>query len=263
MRAITILAFMLALLLPAPRALAAESGQVHKAQALLQAVEKDLLTGGLQALQPRVGEIERTLEAVKDTPIEVSGDTITVPVDGQMEILFAITAARKFHPNKQAAIVDNPYPRLALYLASYYNEVHRPKDAIRILTVSPRLFAAPDLRAGSTLPDLMSELAIAHADLKDFTKSLAIYDDALTIETMPDSNRARLHRGRGFALIELGLLDEAEAAYRKSLELAPGNKVALNELNYIASLRKGRTKAPTMIILSPPDTANPAADLKK
>jgi Flp pilus assembly protein TadD len=49
--------------------------------------------------------------------------------------------------------------------------------------------------------------------------------------------RAAALRGIGFALIELKQLDEAEKTFRESLEIEPGNKVALSELAYISNLR--------------------------
>lgn len=48
-------------------------------------------------------------------------------------------------------------------------------------------------------------------------------------------------RGMGSTLIELGRLDEAEDSYNKSLEIDPGNRIALNELQYIRELKR---KAP-------------------
>ncbi|MFZ6657479.1 hypothetical protein [Undibacterium sp. TJN19] len=44
-------------------------------------------------------------------------------------------------------------------------------------------------------------------------------------------------RGMGFALIDLKRLEEAELRLIESLEVDPGNKVALNELAYIRDLR--------------------------
>jgi hypothetical protein len=40
-------------------------------------------------------------------------------------------------------------------------------------------------------------------------------------------------------LIELGELDRAETAFKRSLEIEPKNDVALNELDYIQHLRQG------------------------
>lgn len=49
--------------------------------------------------------------------------------------------------------------------------------------------------------------------------------------------RAAALRGIGFALIELTRWGEAERAFHDSLEIEPGNKVALNELAYIQAER--------------------------
>jgi tetratricopeptide (TPR) repeat protein len=47
-------------------------------------------------------------------------------------------------------------------------------------------------------------------------------------------------RGLGFALIELGDLDGAESAFRRSLEIDADNRLAESELDYIRKLRKKR-----------------------
>ena len=52
--------------------------------------------------------------------------------------------------------------------------------------------------------------------------------------------RAVALRGMGFALIDLKQLAEAERIYLESLEIEPGNKVALNELAYIRDLRSSK-----------------------
>jgi tetratricopeptide (TPR) repeat protein len=49
--------------------------------------------------------------------------------------------------------------------------------------------------------------------------------------------KAAALRGMGSALIELGKLDEAEDSFNKSLEIEPGNRVALSELEYIKKVR--------------------------
>jgi cytochrome c-type biogenesis protein CcmH/NrfG len=49
-------------------------------------------------------------------------------------------------------------------------------------------------------------------------------------------------RKKGYALTELGRLDDAEVAYRDSLRSQPGNPVAENELAYIAHLKSGSQK---------------------
>jgi tetratricopeptide (TPR) repeat protein len=51
--------------------------------------------------------------------------------------------------------------------------------------------------------------------------------------------KARALRGAGIALIDLNRFDEAETILKKLLEIEPGNRVALHELQYIERLRKG------------------------
>jgi len=59
---------------------------------------------------------------------------------------------------------------------------------------------------------------------------------------------ARGLRAKGVSLIDLGKLDEAEQAFNESLKISPGNKLALNELEYIRRLRAGTSqKAPLQI----------------
>lgn len=47
-------------------------------------------------------------------------------------------------------------------------------------------------------------------------------------------------RGMGSAQIDLGKLDDAVNSFKKSLEIEPGNKVALHELQYIEKIKEGR-----------------------
>jgi len=49
-------------------------------------------------------------------------------------------------------------------------------------------------------------------------------------------------RSQGYALVELGRLDEAEAAYVKSLQSAPGHRGALAEIEYIRGRKNGTVK---------------------
>jgi len=46
-------------------------------------------------------------------------------------------------------------------------------------------------------------------------------------------------RGIGYSMIELGDFAGARAAYERSLEVEPGNQIALKELEYIAGKEQG------------------------
>lgn len=66
--------------------------------------------------------------------------------------------------------------------------------------------------------------------------ALASYRQALAlIETFGSGKqmKAVAMRGIGYSLVELGDLAGARQAYERSLEVDPGNKTALNELDYI------------------------------
>ncbi len=129
----------------------------------------------------------------------------------------------------------NVYPEIALVLASEAVERGRLEEAIaycdRGLAIQP----------GNAL--LVVEKVVALNGLSRFDEALTIVDAALAgdfIRVMP--HKARLLRNRGFVLIELGRLDEAEEAYRASLEVEEDNPVALSQLDYIAGQRAGRPR---------------------
>ncbi|MBI5501894.1 MAG: tetratricopeptide repeat protein [Deltaproteobacteria bacterium] len=60
----------------------------------------------------------------------------------------------------------------------------------------------------------------------------------------PTQWASRALRGIGMSQIERGMLDEAEQAFRRVLELEPGHPTALNELGYIEHLRSGGSEVP-------------------
>ncbi|MEJ1968500.1 MAG: hypothetical protein WDN03_07705 [Rhizomicrobium sp.] len=62
------------------------------------------------------------------------------------------------------------------------------------------------------------------------------------MDKLDPAMKARLYRGRGFALTEMGLLLEAEASYQDSLKIEPNNERAQHELAYIEKLKEGGAK---------------------
>jgi len=74
-------------------------------------------------------------------------------------------------------------------------------------------------------------------------EALAQYRRAYSL-SKDDVNRtdyaALALRGMGFAYIELGELEKAGDAYRESLKLNPGNRIAIKELIYLDRLRRRR-----------------------
>jgi tetratricopeptide (TPR) repeat protein len=75
-------------------------------------------------------------------------------------------------------------------------------------------------------------------------EALESYKKAYALGTAHHAAKKELaaaYRGMGTSLIDLGRLDDAEDAFNKSLEIDPGNRIALNELEYIRKVRaRGR-----------------------
>lgn len=78
---------------------------------------------------------------------------------------------------------------------------------------------------------------------QDWNGMLRVFTDAETAAAyQPEGEQGpafgRAKRGIGYALIELGRLDEAEAKFRECLRIDPDDAGAKNELEYIRQLRE-------------------------
>jgi len=96
-------------------------------------------------------------------------------------------------------------------------------------------------------PELWSEKGYILGRLQRHQEALDCYRRAATSrDWAPSSQVARALRGQGAALVDLERLDEAEALFLRSLELAPDSKVAKHELDYIKQLRNKRAEGKPM-----------------
>jgi tetratricopeptide (TPR) repeat protein len=89
---------------------------------------------------------------------------------------------------------------------------------------------------------MLAERGEWHKSRKVWDKAFADFESAASAaEFSPDertkSDKARALRGMGFVRIEQGEVKEAEKLFHQSLKLEPGNSNALNELEYIKSLK--------------------------
>ena len=85
---------------------------------------------------------------------------------------------------------------------------------------------------------LVSELSATLFGLGHADEGLVVIDDFLASHAdLDDFDHALLLRKRGYALVELGRLNEGEAAYKESLVYAPNNPTAEAELQYIQEQR--------------------------
>ena len=160
--------------------------------------------------------------------LNASGYPGLAPHVGKLKVVFG-RAPEAAGTSAEAA---ETYGTAALMLTMEANEGHRFQEAL--------VYGAKGL---ALMPDstmLLTEMATAYNQQRRFGDSLALLDGWLAWHGAAEpGERARIHRARGFALIELQRLDEAEAAYRESLKLEPDHRGAQDELTYIAQLRQG------------------------
>jgi len=97
--------------------------------------------------------------------------------------------------------------------------------------------------AGPTMASPLTERGYVLSRLGRHQDARVSYEDAIRLAERYSTSSDRLPialRGLGYALIELEQLDEAESAFRRSLEIDPDNALAQHELRYIESLRRSQ-----------------------
>lgn len=201
--------------------------------ALLRQTQSDVAAGGLKAIETHADALEKALAGAPHS-IELARAAGFVLTDGSADTLLALMTAATSKDRKSVQAIANPYPLIGLYLGSYYDEIGRKEDGLRVLDADLAIS-----KLSSTRPMLIIERGAALNGLHRSTDALADYEDGLKIPGVDNHFRAAMMRGRGFALTELNRLDDAEAAYQDSLKAEPGNASAENELRYIAKLRGG------------------------
>jgi tetratricopeptide (TPR) repeat protein len=236
----------------------------QKDQALETAAWADIQSGGILAIAPHVSDLEQALTNANQTMASAmsSNGAQVVFTDGAAEAMIALVAASSGKSGSSARVEaqDNPYPGIGLCLGSYYNEIGKSDDALRVLNEALALDAVQSggLGLGEHVPLLISEKGAALNALKRWPNAIAAYDAGLAINGLEAPARALLYRGRGFALTESGRLDDAEASYRESLKLEPGNSRAESELEYIARVRAGQPPTQGGLIPIQPQSVPPA-----
>jgi tetratricopeptide (TPR) repeat protein len=228
----------------------------EKDQALLETVNVAYNSGGIMIMQTYAIQLERALAGAKTSYVldEPKGKVSYKLTDGRADTLDALLSGAIDPSNTEVEVVavKNPYPAMSLYLGLYYDEIGRPTDALRVINRSLSLLT----ETGEHRPALIAERGAALAELKQWPDVLKDFEEGLKLRRLDKSMTARMYRGKGMALTELGRLDEAEAAYKESLTDEPGNTRALNELTYIARLRAGAVPtSPALIPLQNPPAA--------
>ena len=223
----------------------------NRAQADLHIATTHLAAGGIRAIAPDVPALEAELAGAKQSYDEefLASGPIYLLADGMAETLVATSlgADKKLNPTgRQVFVVGDPYPKISLYLGSYYDDIGDPEKALRALEAGLTLpnGVVGFVELGENRPWLMLEKGAALNSLKRWDESIATSDAGIAMNDLADNIRAHFYRNRGFALTELGRLDDAEKAYRDSLKFSPNNPVATGELEYIAKLKAGGTTQP-------------------
>lgn len=236
---------------------------------LLHSVEADIQTKGILSVEKYRDALEKALGGAKHSAELAAAQTPVsyVLTDGPSDTLTALLLATTAKPAKatQVVAVADPYPMISFYLGTYYDEIGKPEDALRVLDEGLALSILPDLGTGEHRIYEIIERGAALEALHRWQDVLANEDDGLKLPDVGNAEKARLYRGRGYALTELNQLDDAEDAYKESLNLEPGNELATQELSYIHGLKLGApraqsgslTKVQKAAPASGPGTANP------
>lgn len=220
-------------------------------------VQKVMGSGSLAAARVYEADLKAVLDrAPSSYPlIERTGERMVIRTTGSQAALMAsLTAAVAHEKSGDSGKLNvfnefNTYGMAAFLLGSLAVEARDPAGAL------------PYLNRGLALqPDnlmLVTEKGIALVMMRRFGDALALYEATETVDSVAiavdPQGKARLLRAKGFALIELNRLKEAEAAYVASLKLEPDHAGAKGELEYIRKLNKGAQ--PTEIQIKTGDKA--------
>lgn len=218
------------------------TGAESRDHATYEAAMRDFQRGGFPRLERHIDRLTRALDGAPDRypVIERNQDRIIVratdPDDAMMLSLISSLPAEGEAPRSISVVTQpNVYPMIALVLGSAAVERQDYPKALAVLDKG--LALQPNDRF------LLSERITALQGMQRWDEALAAADTALASgDLLISTNPALLHRKRGFSLIELGRLDEAQAAYEESLKTDPENAAAQRQLEYIQQLRQGQPR---------------------
>ncbi len=158
-------------------------------------------------------------------------------VRGQLDTLYYMLKAAS---ENTSAIAVSTVCSDALYLKGYAS-----LDLGKIDVAEQFILRAVEMSPVNSM--YLSELGHLYQTKKDWKKALDTFQESeqnVEAYSPPDlklQELSRAKRGVGFALIELGKLDEAEKKFNECLEINKNDKTALNELKYIEGLRNKKT----------------------
>ncbi|WKL58228.1 tetratricopeptide repeat protein [Asticcacaulis sp. ZE23SCel15] len=181
----------------------------------------------LTKLKPK---LQTALTRAPDKPSqpEKCGDEIIIYAEGLVPLLMMSAMLKDGQLGASKVTQREPLPYAMLAYAAGWMAFEDGDFATAEASYSKGLLNEPDNLA------LTAELSTALAKQGRTEEALAVADAYLSAHDDPeDTNRALMLRRRGYALIDLNRLDEAEAAYKEALALVPDHQIALNQLAYI------------------------------
>lgn len=189
----------------------------------------------------KAGKLNRAVEefdaAIKQCQTLTAGETQVYTARTPVESLTYIAMAAA--ANKSAEVLDTSCSD-AFYLKGYAS-----LDFGNIEEAESNLKKAVAMAPHNAM--YLSELGHIYQVKRDWNNALAHFTEAESAaETYSPAQiklaeLCRAKRGSGFNLIELGRLDDAEKKFREALAYDSKDKGALNEIEYIKQLRKGKS----------------------
>jgi tetratricopeptide (TPR) repeat protein len=205
----------------------------------IESMDAQKVDEALKALSS--GDVNTTqtllLSVIANTPSDYSNileddEGLSIKFWDAEQFLHYITWQKKHGLEKVVKWIPNAYPRAHYYMGFLFVKTRQFSHAVEFLDKG--------LVLESTNPKFKFEKALAIFHSGRAQEALALYDEVNEIGPYVNAHDlAAAKRGCGFLLIEMGRLDEAEAAFKTSLEFEPKNETALHELKYIKHLRKG------------------------
>lgn len=209
--------------------------------------------GTVKALQQVVANAPSSWPIVQTFPDGQKTIHINDPSPvGTLGALLNAAGATEGQPGKTVSVSFNTYGIAALMLGSRAVSLQQPQEAL--VWLDRGLAFQPDNLM------LVTEKGMALTMQRRFAEALALYDaqppqDPLA-EPVDPNGMARIQRARGYCLVELGRLDDAEAAYNKSLELEPDHGGAKAELDYIRKARAGTSPSQPLTVMTGEEAKN-------
>lgn len=216
---------------------AQEQADMDLAETALGAMGKANASGSdadLAALKAMLPDLETALSHAPDKPSlpEHCGDSIIL-YSGDMMQMLVLSAAIGKDKSLGATHVEQREPLPYALLAFAVGWIRFEGGDYAGADAADRKGLLNDPNDAT----LMSEDSFALSKLGRNAEALTALDAFIAGHpALGDDQMALLQRKRGYVLVELDRLDDAEAAYKKSLDLDPGNATALSELDYIHSL---------------------------